>query len=352
MKLDEEKEFDLIVNSIAEASKHSRNLLFLLIASSLYVLITAFSNTASNELLLPVFGVTVATKDFFAVSPIVIVAVFLYLHIYVGQLARRLQKYDELTIDLDTNTFSPDPRIYLFPWILTFSEFAREPRYFDKTNQLQGYSKTIKIRVSENLNRVGPLNKFAPIISNLLIWYLGPLVLVVIWIQFLAQHQLISVIPALCLVIALGILFSEKYEKLQFYILWIFSSTIIMLSNFAVVPSYRSAIGLDAVWAPLKLFLTILKLNEMSQIFGTLINFGLWGWLTLYIALAAFPSIKPQIELPEDSEIDRISENNFATNFRKVLLPLALYLFKRIIPPIILVLIFLDLFMLIVLGSS
>jgi hypothetical protein len=98
MELSDDKQIELLATSIEESSKHARNLLLTLVVSSLYVLLAAYSTGVHNTLKLPVLDVDVDTSEFYAISPIIILAIFMYMHIYVSDLRSRLAAFDNLNI--------------------------------------------------------------------------------------------------------------------------------------------------------------------------------------------------------------------------------------------------------------
>ena len=77
MKIGEDKELELLIKAIEESSKHARNLLFILVVTSLYVLLAAYSESLEDKLKLPVLAVDVQTQQFNALSPMIILGVYL-----------------------------------------------------------------------------------------------------------------------------------------------------------------------------------------------------------------------------------------------------------------------------------
>lgn len=196
MDLSEEKEFDLLAKAIEDTSKHARTLLFILVISSIYVLIVAFSKDvdpafAFNEnlsekeraaktiLTLPVLDVDVQLSVFFTLSPIVLLGMYLYLHIYVLELNTRLQEYDNLKINCQNIS---SPRLLLFPWLFIFASQSK--------------------------------SKFSlTLVSNTIIWFLGPLVLLALWIRFVRIGGPTSATPCICSIVSFFSIHSDSTFK-------------------------------------------------------------------------------------------------------------------------------------------
>ncbi len=181
MLITDEKGFDLLVKSIEEASKHARNLLFLLVVTSIYILITAFASETNGKLKLPIIPGEVPIETFLAISPLVILSIHWYLNIYITDLNYRLTTFDELNVNCHIKI--QDPRILLFPWVLTFPD--------RKNSTLKKYNQKI----------LGPGSKFfnsARSIFLFIIFALGPIVLHALWIRFLGKGLTISIIPYIC----------------------------------------------------------------------------------------------------------------------------------------------------------
>lgn len=267
MLVDEQKEFELLVKSIEEASKHARNLLFVLVVSSIYVLISAFSVAVTEKLTLPALGVDVSTLEFFAISPVVIVGIYLYMHIYVNQLIRRLQIFDSLNIECKTVT---SPRMLLFPWLLIFATTPFEER---SGNRISGESLDISRR------RPRLTSTYVYLVSGLTIWCLGPVVLFALWVRFIGQEQLISIIPCICLIISLFVLSSPFTRGRLVGSVVTFSGLVLILITFASVPEYRTLVALDTLWSFLRensdAFLNALQTGLMTLFGGFVIGQGL-----------------------------------------------------------------------------
>ena len=92
----------LLLKSIEEASKHARTTLLILVATCIYVVSASYSvgvGPSGGFVALPLLG-PLPISVFLAVAPAVVLCVYAYLHLYVGELLRRLRSFDQLP-DLD-----------------------------------------------------------------------------------------------------------------------------------------------------------------------------------------------------------------------------------------------------------
>ncbi|MFC4271598.1 hypothetical protein GQF03_17465 [Sneathiella chungangensis] len=248
MKICEAKEFELLVSSIEEVSKHSRNLVFALVVSSIYILITAYSPSDETELTLPAVGVKVTKDFFFAGAPLILLGIYTYLHIYVNQLAEKLRVFDQ--VDFEVSWVS-DSRNLLFPWLLIFSNFPNDA------------SEDPEAQVDVSLQEIALPTKVAQhiinIVSFVIVWILGPTAMGLLWIQYVVQQQTTSLIPCLCFLVSMLILFSRFGEKRLNTRFWIIVSGIFLLFTMISVSGIRQSIGLDNYWNPLRFILIAYK---------------------------------------------------------------------------------------------
>ncbi|MCH8041404.1 MAG: hypothetical protein IH977_13835 [Nitrospinae bacterium] len=215
MNLSEEKEFELLVKSIEDAAKHARSLLFFLVISSVYVLVAAFSKTVAKQINLPVLNAPVETSYFFAISPVVILGIYLYLHIYIRELTNRLTVFDSLLVACPN---VPSPRLLLFPWLFIFSN--------QRTNSL-----------------------FLTLVSNTIIWFFGPIVLFSLWLGYVGQEHISSIIPCLCLIASIFSTTSGHVSQKASGWASGFSGIVLLFITIASVPDYREFFVFEFAWS-------------------------------------------------------------------------------------------------------
>lgn len=238
VKLDDEKQFDLLVESISEASKHARNLLFVLVISSLYVLVAAYSGNRSPKLKLPVLEVEVPTSEFYAISPLIIFGIYMYMQIYVADLRRRLSIFDNLSIECRR---LPSPRLVLYPWLLTF---ASPSGVFDRREDAPARPR----RPADS----GKPSLYVQIVSMFAVWLLGPAVIFTLWVRFIGHADPTSIIPCACLI---GALYSLSPAPGSRRIVTIAITAVgfgLLVTTAASVPDFRDALALHQVWQYLR----------------------------------------------------------------------------------------------------
>ncbi|MCP4986661.1 MAG: hypothetical protein GY928_11590 [Colwellia sp.] len=148
---------DWLIDNIAEASKNARQIFFLYIGFLAYCTLTVVGTSDRQIILngitnLPIINVDVSLDGFFILSPLVAILGFIYLQLY-------LHRLESLIKDLRTNYTSPGKKC-LYPWILNIAE---EPEDGVIGILQRGFS------------------KFA-------LWWLLPIVLVVLSTWFLKKH--------------------------------------------------------------------------------------------------------------------------------------------------------------------
>lgn len=235
LKLAESKELDLVLKSIEEASKHARNLLFILVISSIFVLITAYSGGVKAELLLPVLAVRVKPSEFFVISPVVILCIYAYMHIYVNELKYRISIYDGMNIKLSS---SADSRVLLFPWLLTFnSSFPLKLKNLKKDGLIK---------------RANLPSLYVYLVSSFLVVLLGPTILFAMWVKFVGNEDPVSIIPCICLIVScflsLPNINLSKWINVAVTVLSFMFLAITILS----VPDFRRFVAFEEFWAIIK----------------------------------------------------------------------------------------------------
>ena len=76
--IDSAKELEWFTKSIEEASKHSREVMLVLLATSFYVLLAVFAARSSESVQLPLLSMSVSNKIFLWVGPLLILVPYLY----------------------------------------------------------------------------------------------------------------------------------------------------------------------------------------------------------------------------------------------------------------------------------
>ena len=268
ISLDAQKELDLLMTSIEEASKHARNLLLALLVSAVYVLITAYAGTVSDNLKLPVFDVEVHIGAFYAISPIIVLGIYLYMHVYVGEVKRRLRMFDGVTVECH---FVSNARTLLFPWLLTFYVYRTTPK---------------AIGTPSEANDDDAPRLYVSWVSGFIINLLGPLVLFTLWINFVGREDPISIIPCLCFVITLfSVSASTSAGRTGNALATLFGVAILVIT-LASVPSYRETLRLSELWAVTSYLWLKLKALFPGVMLGAIAAFG-----SIYAAMSRLDSM-------------------------------------------------------------
>lgn len=236
LKLRPRDELDYLIKSIEETSKHARTVLFLLAAACSYILIAAFGGAASeigvwsmfgagdDTLRLPMLEIDVSKEQFFMLSPILLLSLYLYLHIYIDELRQRLDTFAAADVKCAK---LPDSFMMLFPWIGVFSH----PRGNDDSCQ--------------NIRKTAWYIKLA---SGLLIWLMGPMAILALWFKFVLEEKAISIIPCLAVIVAGPIAFRQLWAGRTSSIFQGILGFVFIVATTSSVPSLRDFLGLGIVW--------------------------------------------------------------------------------------------------------
>jgi len=176
---------DWIIGNIAEASKNAQQVFFVLVSLLVYCAISV-TGTADRQVVLnstvqlPVLNSTVSLEAFFLLAPIFALLVFVYLQLY-------LQRLKGLIRQLRADYAQVEPR-RLYPWVLTIAEDP-EP---------------------------GAIGKLQGIVTDLSLWWLLPLVLLLFAVWSVRKHSLwlsycVGTYPVGALLIVL--FFWVRYER-------------------------------------------------------------------------------------------------------------------------------------------
>lgn len=176
---------DWIIGNIAEASKNAQQVFFVLVSLLIYCAISV-TGTADRQVVLnstvqlPVLNSTVSLEAFFLLAPVFALLVFVYLQLY-------LQRLKGLVHQLRADYAPVEPR-RLYPWVLTIAEDP-EP---------------------------GSIGKLQGIVTDVSLWWLLPLVLLLFAVWSVRKHTLwlsywVGSYPIGALLIVL--FFWMKYER-------------------------------------------------------------------------------------------------------------------------------------------
>ena len=128
----------------------------------------------SRQTDLPLVGVSIPTFSFFVFAPILGAALYAYLHLHVRKVSEALA---------ETPTSSPPLEERIKPWLLN--------------------DYILRLRTDLAIRR-RPLDGLARATTLLLVWWAGPIVLVLMWTRSWVAHELwLSVLIAICLIVAI-----------------------------------------------------------------------------------------------------------------------------------------------------
>jgi hypothetical protein len=186
-----------------------------LLVSSAYILLSAFSKQTLDKVTLPLVNVTVTTSEFFVVAPLVILGEYLYLHIYIRDLREKLTAFRDAGLALP----HPELRDMLpFPWIATFAFSKAKP------------------------------NIYMRIVTVFLVWLFGPFVLFALWLRFVNQEQLASLIPCSAIIFAVYGNSESVFGRRATKICCPIAGLLLIFISLISVPGIRNAISLEPVW--------------------------------------------------------------------------------------------------------
>lgn len=268
MIIDEQKELELLTKSIEEASKHARNILFALVVSSIYVIISAFSQQPGDELTLPIMQSKVTKEEFFAFSPIVILFIYAYLHIYVRDLRIRIETFRRTGIECK-NIDSPE--MLLFPWILNFGYYS----IYTMESSAPGEDIERKSRARSSI--------YIRIVAIFTIWALAPLVLLSLWVKFIQEENTVSMVPFACFGFSLFIMTSSFLVRTFANVTIAVICSTLFVITLASIPDYSTALGLTNIWEDFRT-----SLQSDSGVVSGLLRTGVFTvYMVVFLVLAA-----------------------------------------------------------------
>jgi hypothetical protein len=267
--LPEKEEFTCLLKCIEEVCKHARTVLFVLLTACVYVLISAFSaSMTGHDIKLPIIAADVKPEEFFLVSPVVILVCYVYLHIYVGELRKLLQVAETF---FEGYTFVvPEPARLLYPWILVFA-LRTMPR---------GRPSTL-LSDRGSISERSISTSYIVLITSLVIWIFGPLVLFVLWLRFIRNEDIVSVVPCISVILALWFgrtTALRSTPRRLVTLLWGTFSASLAIITLASVPVLRTESGLDVVWSVSEVVLQRLQSTTL----------GWWAWTLIALIVVSF----------------------------------------------------------------
>ena len=248
-KISEEKEFEYFLNTIEEAAKHTRSLLFMLLLTSIYVVAAAYTGDWKSEtLILPIVEAEVSRRLFFIISPIYILFNYVYFHLYLKDLMTRGQMY----FNLDVKTNRIDKMYLTFPWILPVKDSERDP----KTRSFK--------------------RKFIIFCVDVIFWWYGPAVLLAILMAYIFQEDVAALVPYICFCLSiLHYFMNSRFVKSNYKkFLMAYFTMFLLFITVTAVPEILHFFGFEAI---------------ESDTFKTIISFFIKAFFLIYFIIFAIP---------------------------------------------------------------
>lgn len=248
-KVREEKELEYFLQTFEEASKHTRFLLFILLLSSVYVVVAAYTGDWQSETLnLPILDTEISRRWFFGISPIFILFNYVYFHLYLKDLIGRGQIFR----DLDIECSLVEKRFLLFPWMLPPKKEDQDPK-------------------TRSLN-----SKFMLFCINLTFWWFGPAVLLAILMAYIFQQDIAALVPYVCFCLSiLHYVMNSRVAKSKFKkFFMIYLSLFLFFITITAVPAIPEFFG-------------VAKMEEDT--FSIIIRFFFRAFFAIYFGIFAIP---------------------------------------------------------------
>lgn len=221
-KIGEEKELEIFLGTIEEASKHVRSLLFLLLLTSVYVVVAAYTGDWQTEtLVLPILDAEISRRWFFIISPIFILFNYVYLHLFLKDAMRRWEIF--FSLPFETTLI---PKNYLtFPWFLPISEEDKNPatRSFG--------------------------NRFVNFGVDIIFWWYGPFVLLIILMAYIFHNDAAALVPYVCFCLSIiHYVANSRFSKSKFTIFRLaYFSFLLLFITFSAIPSFAAIFGIAEI---------------------------------------------------------------------------------------------------------
>jgi hypothetical protein len=230
--LEAARELEWLVKSIEEASKHGREVLLVLLATSFYVLLAVFASRANDSVQLPLLSISVSNNVFLWVGPVLVLAPYLYLQVCVRDLMQRLRIFEAFPLDL---RYAKERTMLLYPFLLTLGLSKKTQRVGP-----QGGTESVQLTVAYDL----PL--FIATVS--VVWCLAPFILLSLWTTFIGRQQSESLVPCFALIAVIyGTFLSGKRTRIGIVIKATLAVILLAVSLISI-PALRHSHALEAAW--------------------------------------------------------------------------------------------------------
>lgn len=221
-KIGEEKEIEYFLRTIEEASKHVRSLLFLLLLTSIYVVVAAYTGDWKSEtLILPILDAEISRRWFFAISPIFILFNYVYMHLFLKDAIKRGEIYSNLPIE---TTLIPKGYL-IFPWFLPISEEDKDP-------------------TTRSFGR-----RFIMFCIDLIFWWYGPAVLLIILMAYIFHNDIAALVPYVCFCLSIiHYVVNSRFTKSNFTIFRLaYFSFLLLFITLTAIPSFGAIFGIAEI---------------------------------------------------------------------------------------------------------
>jgi energy-coupling factor transporter ATP-binding protein EcfA2 len=227
-----------LLHGIEETSKQARSILFALTTTSAFVVVAAFSDSPSGSIKLPIVGNEIHPDQFFFWSPLVVLAVYLYLQVYIQELVGRFDRLYQFQEKVSVAVSSP--RDLLFPWFFVIAlESRRQKQEKIRADQL-----------ARSAPIIDPSVQYIYPLAVSLIWLLGPAVLAALLFAFLREERAVAIVPCIAFLLSGGVAvgFVQSNRSRIASLAWVVAGVSVFLLTLASVPELRERTYLAALW--------------------------------------------------------------------------------------------------------
>lgn len=238
-----QEELAHLLKGVEETCKHARSILFALTTTSAFVLIAALSDSEEGAIELPLVGNAIPQGQFFVWGPLLVLALYLYLQVYVQELRGR---FDRLCA-FQARLTSAVPRDLLFPWLLVIAlESERQQR--------ERAASSGPLSNADSLGRAAPITALpVPYLYPLavaIVWLLGPLVLAVLLLEYLQEEKAVAIVPCGAFVVAgwVAVVSVRRNRSWVESSAWGLAGAAVVMVTLASVPDLRERTYLAAIW--------------------------------------------------------------------------------------------------------
>ncbi len=249
-KISQEKEFEYFLSTIEEASRHVRSLLFILLITSIYVVVAAYTGDwTSDTLLLPIVEAEISRRWFFIISPIFILFNYVYMHLYLKDLMKRGFLFNKFPVE----TRYVDKRYFIFPWILPLGagvDRGKGPKKFG--------------------------HWLLNICADIAFWWYGPMVLLAILMAYIFQQDIAALVPYVCFCLSIiHYVMNSRFQKTAFAkFLMTYLAFFLFFITLTAVPAIPGCFGVTII-------------NNES--FITILEFFIKAYFIIYFVVFSIP---------------------------------------------------------------